>query len=135
VWRLTAIASACLVPLLLFGGCGADASKRDVADVVQRFQAALAAGDGDAACAQLTASARDSLESEEELPCPRAVLELHLRGGGTVTERQVDITSASADVSGRGTAFLDQTPRGWRISAAGCSPASPGMPYDCELES
>ncbi len=130
MWRV-AIIGACVLAL---GGCGTDGSRDEIADVVDRFQQALADGDGAVACAQLTAAARDTLESEEEMPCPRAVLERGLTGGGRVVGSDVDVTSASADVAGGGTAFLDQTPYGWRISAAGCSPTVPGLPYDCELE-
>lgn len=130
MWRV-AIIGACALAL---SGCGTDGSRTEIAGVVERFQQALADGDGALACAQLTAAARDALESEEELPCRRAIFELDLGAGGRVSGSDVDITSASADVPGRGTAFLDQTPYGWRISAAGCSPTSPGLPYDCELE-
>jgi hypothetical protein len=130
---LPAIAALLLVAAALVG-CGADGSERDVAATVERFQAALGARDGGAACAELTPAARETLASQEKAPCPRAVLSLDLRGGGTVTRSDVYLTSALAEVSGRGSAFLDQTPAGWRISAAGCAPTAPDRPYDCELE-
>jgi hypothetical protein len=33
-----------------------------------------------------------------------------------------------------GTLFLDEGPGGWEISAAGCTPTAPELPFDCELE-
>ncbi len=119
---------------LLFSGCGTSASQRDVADVVEHFQAALEAHDGAVACAELTAATRGALKQQEQKPCDRALFELDLRGGGTVSATSVYLSSSIARIAGRGAAFLDQTPRGWRIGAAGCSPTQPGLPYDCELE-
>ncbi len=127
----TIVASVLVLGLL--PGCGSGESERDVAATVERFQAALDVGDGQAACAELTPAARQTLLSQET-PCPRAVLSLDLRGGGVVTGSDVYRTSAIAEIAGRGTAFLDQTAAGWRISAAGCTPTTPERPYDCELE-
>jgi hypothetical protein len=114
-------------------GCGAGASEQDVTVVVQRFQSAVAAGDGAAACAQLTAATRQAVASDEKAPCSRAVLGLGLSGGGRVGDADVYVTSGIARV-GDEAAFLDQTPHGWRISAAGCTPNRDDMPYDCDLE-
>jgi hypothetical protein len=50
-----------------------------------------------------------------------------------VTRSDVYLTSGFAEAGGEA-AFLDQTPAGWRISAAGCTPTKDDMPYDCELE-
>jgi hypothetical protein len=122
-----------IVCLGLLTGCGTDASEHDVTRVVERFEAAVASRDGAAACAQLTQPTRAALAKQENAPCARAVLGLGLRGGAAVTRSDVYLTSGLAEAGGEA-AFLDQTPRGWRISAAGCTPAKPAMPYDCELE-
>lgn len=114
-------------------GCGTGPSERDVTSVVQRFQAAVVARDGAAACAQLTPSTRAAVASDEKEPCPRAVLSLGLRGRGRVSGADVYLTNGIAHV-GDEAAFLDQTAHGWRISAAGCSPTRADLPYDCELE-
>lgn len=114
-------------------GCGAGASEQNVTVVVQRFQSAVAAHDGAAACAQLTAATRQAVASDEKEPCPRAVLGLGLPGGGRVGDADVYLTSGIARV-GDEAAFLDQTPHGWRISAAGCTPTRDDLPYDCDLE-
>lgn len=102
-------------------------------EVVGRFETALAHGRGAVACAQLAPAARTALERDEGRPCPRAILALGLDGGGEVSRADVYMTSGYAEVGERA-AFLDQTPQGWRIGAAGCTPTEPGLPYDCELE-
>jgi hypothetical protein len=124
---------ACMC-LLLASGCGTGTSERDISNAVQRFQGALAADDGEAGCAELTASTRRALESDEQERCSDALLGLELAGGGAAAKIEVAITSARAQVPARGSLFLDQTPVGWRIGAAGCAPDRPGLPFDCELE-
>ncbi len=121
------ITVAC-VSLLLASGCGTGSSERAVS------LHALAADDGRAGCAELTAAARRTLELDEMKPCPAALLDLDLLGGGAAAEVQIAITSARARVPGRGSLFLDQTPTGWRIGAAGCVPGSFDGPYDCVLD-
>ena len=128
------ITAACLSLLLLAGGCGTESSERAVSETVGRFQRALAAGDGQAGCAELTAAARRTIELDEMKPCAAALPDLDLRGSGAVAEVEIAITSSRARVPGRGSIFLDQTPVGWRIGAAGCMPGGPGLPYDCELD-
>ncbi len=68
-------------------------------------------------------------------PCGLAVLELGLRGGGEAVAAEIYMNSGLVEVGPREFAFLDQTSAGWRISAAGCVPAAPNMPYECELDS
>jgi hypothetical protein len=57
----------------LAAGRGTDAARREITDVVERFQQAL--GDAERACARLTAATRDQLKGEEQQPCARAILE------------------------------------------------------------
>jgi hypothetical protein len=124
------IALAC--PAL--GACGTGGAESDAAQVVERFHAALGAGDGAQACEQLSDATRRELARQEGKPCERAVLSIELARHGTAAETRVHMTSASVDLAAGGTAFLDETSAGWRISAAGCAPTRPGRPYDCELE-
>lgn len=132
-WRGT-MSAALLLLVLLLASCGTGASERDTKKVVDRFQAAIAAADGRRACAQLTEHLRSTLESDEGKPCNSAVLGLGLRGGGSAARSRVYITSALVDVAGGGAAFLDQTPRGWRIAAAGCVRSGSSDEYDCRLK-
>jgi hypothetical protein len=121
-----------LIAATMLGGCGTAASEQDVTAVVHRFQDAIAARDGKAACGQLTPSTSEAIASEQGRPCSRAVLALGLHGG-RVSGADVYVTNGIAHV-GDEAAFLDQTPAGWRISAAGCVPTRADLPYDCELE-
>ncbi|MGH2715404.1 MAG: hypothetical protein ACRDM7_16230 [Thermoleophilaceae bacterium] len=44
------------------------------------------------------------------------------------------MTTASVRLAEGGTTFLDEASDGWKVSAAGCEPTAPNLPYDCELE-
>jgi hypothetical protein len=52
----------------------------------------------------------------------------------TVTRSEVFGTAAKVDLADGGSAFLELTPDGWRISAAGCVPEPGEQPYTCEVE-
>ncbi|KAA1424102.1 hypothetical protein F0U47_19805 [Nocardioides antri] len=114
----------------VLAGCG---SSQDgaVEDAAEEFYAALAARDGERACALLAPSTRSELEQAAQKPCPRAILE----------ERIPEASSPEAvEVFGRAgevryddeVAFLGEFPDGWRIVAAGCTPRDP-HPYDCHV--
>jgi hypothetical protein len=46
------------------------------------------------------------------------------------------ITEAKVDLDGGDSVFVEETPEGWLVSAAGCRPVSEQeAPYDCEVES
>jgi hypothetical protein len=102
--------------------------------VAERFQGALERQDGAAACAELSEETKSKLEQQEQAPCERAILRVNLPEGGIAAKTSVYITSASVRLTVGPTMFLDEGPRGWRISAAGCEPAEPGQPFQCELE-
>jgi hypothetical protein len=101
----------------------------------QRFHDALARQDGRTACAQLNAETVSRLEREEGTSCEEAVVGLELPRQGTAGEAVVYVRSASVELAGGSTTFLDEGPQGWRVSAAGCTPSAPEQPYECELES
>jgi len=125
--------AACLLALAL-AACGAGDRERDAAAVTEHFHAALEAGDGQAACAELSEETASKLEQQEQKACEEAILGLELPKGGTVTVRQVEVRSAYTQVAEGGADFLDEGPEGWKISAAGCRPTAPEQPYECELE-
>jgi hypothetical protein len=130
-WLVVALAAA-----VAAGGCGRDADRDAVQTVTDRFHAALEAGDGEAACAQLSTDTRTELESEEQEACPKAVTSLAVEGGA-LTRVQVYVTNAKVDLAGGESTFLSRTQEGWRISAVGCTPQEgkpADIPYDCELE-
>ena len=113
---------------------GRETARTTPAAAAQRFHAALAAGDGQAACHQLNAETASTLEKQERKPCAEAILSLDLPKGGAVADTRVYVTSALATLAEGGSDFLDEGPDGWRVSAAGCEPTAPSKPYDCELE-
>jgi hypothetical protein len=125
--------AASLLTLALVG-CGTGDRADDANVVAERFHAALEAGDGRAACDDLSEETASKLEQEEEKPCAEAILGLDLPKGGTVSFRRVEIRSAVTQLAEGGADFLDEGPDGWKISAAGCEPTAPERPYECELE-
>jgi hypothetical protein len=62
------------------------------------------------------------------------VLSLGLTTRARVAETSVYVTTASVALAGGGTLFLDEAAHGWEVSAAGCRPTAPDLPYDCELQ-
>jgi hypothetical protein len=101
--------------------------------VAERFHAALEQRDGEAACAELSEETASMLEQQEGAPCEEAVLSLELPRGGTAAGSGVYVRSASVELVEGATTFLDEDPRGWKLSA-GCTPTAPDLPYDCVLE-
>jgi hypothetical protein len=124
---------ACLLALAV-AGCGTGERADDVAAVADRFHAALASGDGRAACDELSEETASKLEQEEHRPCEEAILGLALPRGGTVADQRVEMRSAYAGLAEGSADFLDEGPDGWKVSAAGCREVTPERPYECELE-
>jgi hypothetical protein len=130
---ITLALGACLV--LAAPGCGASDRASDAASVAERFHAAIGEQDGRTACDELSEATASRLEQQEDEPCEEAVLRLDLPGDGTAATTDVYVTTASVELAGGGTTFLDEGTLGWKVSAAGCTPTAPDQPYDCELES
>jgi hypothetical protein len=124
-----AVIAACV----LAAGCGTADREAALVEVSDSFHAALEERDGESACAQLTEDAAETLQFEEQSPCPEAVLALDLPAGARASSAEVYVTSGYADLPGPDVAFLEDGPDGWKITSAGCSPSSPDHPYQCEL--
>jgi ketosteroid isomerase-like protein len=120
---------------LLLAGCGPEADRSTARAVTDRFFAALASGDGEQACAQLSPDTRTELESQESKPCREAITGLGLEGG-SVARVDVQMINAMVELSNGDAAFLDEGEEGWRLSAVGCKDAGKpaDRPYDCDLE-
>ena len=131
--RLLGIATLLGLAFVL-SACGTANRAADAAAVAERFQTALDGGDGATACAELSEETSKALEQQEGEPCDEAILGLELPTGSRVGDTQVEVTSAAVSMLGGGTLFLSESPGGWEISAAGCSPTAPDRPFDCELE-
>jgi hypothetical protein len=118
---------------LLSAGCGRADDERVTSAVTERFLLAVDAHDGERACKQLSQGAIDALEHDEGKPCVEAVPELDV-SPSRVTRAQVFGTAAKVDLADGHSAFLELTPLGWRLSAAGCRPEPHDHPYTCEIE-
>jgi hypothetical protein len=114
-------------------GTAACGSSQDqpVRDVTERFYAAVAQRDGRTACRLLAPETLGELEQSAHRPCPQALLDEGLppaRGPGGVrafgTMAQVRYPSE--------TVFLSRFSDGWKVMAAGCTPAAAER-YDCRV--
>jgi hypothetical protein len=116
-------------------GCARDGDAATVRSVADTFFAAVASGDGERACEQLSPETRAKLESQEQAVCREAVTTLEF-DQGTVVRADVYVLSAVVGLSNGEAVFLDQGKEGWRIAAAGCKPAAKpaDQPAECELE-
>ena len=129
----TLLSCAAMLAALAVAGCGTAADKDQARGATERLYAAAQAGDGEAACRELSEDARQELESQEEAPCPEAILELSLQGERA---ERVEVFSNEAAVylADGDTVFLDETTDGWRVSGLGCTGQTPDTPADCEVQ-
>jgi hypothetical protein len=102
--------------------------------VTERFVRAVADHDGVRACAQLSEGARAALEHDESEPCRTAAPDIDDVAPSRIVGAQVFVTSAKVDLADGHSAFLELTPTGWRIAAAGCRPEGGDAPYTCAVE-
>jgi hypothetical protein len=128
-------AIALLAALLGLSGCGRAGDEAAARAVVNQFFAAVASGDGQQACAQLSTDTRAKLESDAGKPCRQAIGDVGLKPS-TVTSVQVHIVGAMVELADGGAAFLGYETDGWRLSAVGCQSAGKAAdrPYDCDVE-
>jgi hypothetical protein len=127
-------AVAVLLGCLALVGCGASDRGADAAAVTEDFHAALASQDGERACRALAPETQSKLEDQEKARCAEAILELDLPRRATPAATSVHVTSAAVSLDQGGKTFLDEFDDGWKVSAAGCRPTAPDLPYDCELK-
>jgi hypothetical protein len=113
-------------------GCGSVSGReRAAAAVAERFVTAVADGNGDAACAVLAPKTVEEVESGGAA-CAEAILDEDLPEPGPVGTTDVYGQWARV-VLPADTLFLAVFRDGWRVVAAGCSPAGEG-PYDCVVQ-
>jgi hypothetical protein len=113
-------------------GCGRADDRRTVSETTAGFLRAVDAQDGSAACGALSEDTAQAVASEEEKPCAEAVTGLSLTPS-PVRRVQVFGIDAQVDLADGAIAFLQLTPVGWRLTAAGCHPSGGDQPYDCEV--
>jgi hypothetical protein len=122
----------CAVALALVG-CGRGDDERATSVVTERFLRAVEQHDGARACTQLSEGAAEALEHDEGKSCAKAAPQLDV-SPSRVTRAEVYGTGAKVDLADGDSAFLELTPRGWRLSAAGCRPEPDDRPFTCEVE-
>jgi hypothetical protein len=118
---------------VVLAGCGRGDDERAVSAVTDRFVRAVDGDDGDVACSQLSSATADALERDEGEPCEEAAPSLEI-AASEVRRAQVYGIAAKVDLADGDSAFLELTPGGWRIAAAGCRPTAGEEPYECEVE-
>jgi len=101
-------------------------------DVAVRFYSAVADHDGRVACGLLAPDTVDELEQSARKPCAQALFD---EGLPTVRQpEQVRAYGTMAQVGYDGeTVFLTRFPDGWRVMAAGCTPAAAER-YNCQVK-
>ena len=114
-------------------GCGAaDVRSAAAAEVVRVFGAALAAGDGVTACAQLAPAAVQSLDDGEQV-CAGSIGAAGVPAVGEVVSAAVFGDAAQVRTGGD-VVFLTVLGPRWVITAAGCAPRPDDRPYICVIE-
>ena len=116
----------------LLTGCGATSGPAPRATADQ-FTRAVADKDGVAACALLAPATRAELEQSAGSSCRSAIVEENLPEVGPLESSATFGTMAQVSF-GSDVVFLAESPRGWRVMAAGCAPGTtPDKPYECQL--
>jgi hypothetical protein len=130
---LWAIAS--LAAVLGVSGCGRAGDEAAARAVANQFFTAVASGDGERACAQLSPDTRSKLESDEGKPCRQAIGDVGLKAS-RVTSVHVHIVDAMVELADGEAAFLGHGTDGWRLTAVGCHSMgkTADRPYDCDVE-
>ncbi|WP_063780905.1 hypothetical protein [Nonomuraea sp. SBT364] len=118
-----------VLALALATGCAIDTA--GPARAAERFSAAIAARQSEAACALLARKTAEKLPDSGQT-CAEALRELNLGDPGGITEVNVWGDTALVRLAGD-TLFLQRYTDGWRGKAAACEPV-PDLPYDCEVE-
>jgi hypothetical protein len=124
--------SAIVVLLAVLAGCGTSDDRDQARGVVERFYDAVRHDRAAEACAQLSDSTIQELESQSGQSCAAVITRLRYTGGAIV-RAEVYITNAKVDLRGGESAFLDRQPTGWKLTAIGCRPEE-GKPRDRPLQ-
>ena len=111
--------------------CGCGAGDAAAAQTASAFAAAVGARDFPQACELLAPATRATLEFQQSLPCPRALLGDNLSSEPVA---QVEVWGGKARArAGSDTWFLTRTTQGWRIASAGCVAQGDDIPYLCKV--
>ncbi|AEG43927.1 hypothetical protein [Isoptericola variabilis] len=136
----TAVVLLAAAGTTLAGCAGPGVMEGDAESAVTDFYAAVAAQDGQAACAMLLPDAAEALEKDAQAPCATALVEdpqvapalAHRAADATVAEVHVSGTQAQV-ITASDTVFLTRSGDRWIVTAAACE-QRPERPYDCEVQ-
>ena len=117
------VASACSGP----GAPRANAA----GEVASTFATAVRA-EPSAACGLLAPDTREELEATSG-PCAQAIAKAGVPQPGPVLDVQVYGLDAMVRLE-HDTMFLALFDRGWRVTAAGCTPQEQHRPYSCQIK-
>jgi hypothetical protein len=119
------------VSLLSLTACGGSQDAA-VESVAADFYAAVAAQDGEGACALLSPTTRSEVEQSSGSPCAEGLLEEDIPE--VAAPEAVSVFGAMGQVRYVGdTAYLARYRDGWRVLAVACTP-KPVRPDDCRVE-
>jgi len=123
---------AVLVLVLALAGCsGPDTAAAE--STAAAFEAALAQGDAETACALLTPQAAAAVAEEEGADCAQAIVSLGLTAGRGDPRAEAYGQGAIVELDGD-TVFLAASGDGWRVRAAGCVATTEDAPFDCRID-
>lgn len=119
------------MPLLLLCGCAGqgNAEARNAGDAAVEFSRSVESSTA-VACGLLAPQTLKGIEDERG-PCARSLPD-QLSTGGSVESVAVYGKDAIVRLASD-TIFLARFPRGWRVTAAGCTRQQAGRPYDCKV--
>ena len=112
------------------GGCG-DRGADPPRTVAMAFEDALVSADGAAACGLLAPDTVKELEQSSGSACAEAVLEQGLPAAKAAEGAEAYGSMAQVRFA-EDTVFLAELDDGWRVLAAGCTPAA--ARFDCTLQ-
>jgi len=129
--KVLRVAFTLIASVTVLTGCSSG-HEDAVTDVAEHYFAALADGDGQAACDLLAPGTRSELEQNAKAPCPETLLDEAVARPGDRGEVSVFGTMAEVHYA-EDTVFLAEFDDGWRVMASGCK-ERPGRPYDCSVK-
>ena len=121
-----------LTAMLMCTGC-AEQNEPAARAAAEIFADDLASDDGAGACRALAPATRAALEQSSGKPCAVAIVEEELPDPGVAGRSASFGTMAKVDFAAD-TMFVTEFSDGWKVMAAGCSPAPGDRPYDCSLQ-
>ena len=126
-----ALGGCAAIALALLAGCSLGPDDTAAALAARAFHAAVADGDGAAACGLLSPSAIEELERSDGTRCAGAIRQEQIPEVGEMIRSETYGHNGQVVFEGD-TVFLSIFDGEWRVVAAGCTPQGE-KPYNCVL--